>query len=42
MSEVEIDDDEVRIGEAENLVILKKGEYKVRVEAIPLGQLSKV
>jgi hypothetical protein len=42
VSEVEIDDDEVRIGEAENLVILKKAECKVRVEAIPSGQLSKV
>jgi hypothetical protein len=40
--EVEIADDEVRIGEASNLVILKKAEWNVLVEAIQSAQLSKI
>ena len=33
---------EVRIGEAGNLVVLKKDEWNVLVEAIQSGRLSKV
>ena len=40
--EVEIDRDEVRIGEAGNLVTLKREEWNVLVELIESGQLKKV
>ena len=40
--EVEIDRDEVRIGEAGNLVTLKREEWNVLVELIQSGQLKKV
>jgi hypothetical protein len=40
--EVEIAGDEVRIGEAGNLAVLKKDEWNVLVELILSGQLSKV
>ena len=40
--EVEIAADEVRIGEAGNLVILKRAEWNVLVELIRSGQLTKV
>jgi hypothetical protein len=38
--EVEIRPDEVRIGEADNLVVLKKTEWNVLVELIRGGQLT--
>ena len=34
--------DEVRIGEAGNLVVLKRDEWNVLVEAIKSGRLSRV
>ncbi len=40
--EVEINTDEVRIGEAGNLTILKKDEWNVLVDLIQSGQLTKV
>ena len=40
--EVEIDRDEVRIGEAGNRVALKHEEWNVLVELIESGQLTKV
>ena len=40
--EVEIADDEVRIGEAGNLAVLKKNEWNVLVELIQSGALSKI
>jgi DNA-binding transcriptional MerR regulator len=40
--EVEIVGDEVRIGEAGNLAVLKKGEWNVLVDLIASGQLTKV
>ena len=41
-SEVVIDGDTIRIGEDENIVILKKAEWNVLVEAIQSGQLGRV
>jgi hypothetical protein len=38
--EVDVREDEVRIGEAENLVVLKKDEWNVLVELIRTGQLT--
>lgn len=40
--EVEFAGDQVRIGEAGNLAILKKEEWNILVEMIQSGQLSKV
>ena len=40
--EVALVGDEVRIGEVENLVVLKKAEWNVLVDAIKAGRLSKV
>jgi hypothetical protein len=40
--EVEIQGDEVRIGEAGNLAVLKKDEWNVLVGLIQSGQLTKV
>jgi hypothetical protein len=40
--EVEIVGDEVRIGEAGNLAVLKKEEWNVLVELIRSGQLSRL
>lgn len=40
--EVEVAGDEVRIGEAGNLITLKKDEWNVLVDLIQSGQLSKV
>jgi hypothetical protein len=40
--DVEILGDEVRIGEAGNLAVLKKDEWNVLVELIRSGQLSRV
>jgi len=40
--EVEIVGDEVRIGEAGNLTVLKKDEWNVLVELIQSGQLAKM
>ena len=40
--EVVIDGDTIRIGEDENIVILKKAEWNVLVELIQSGQLVKV
>lgn len=40
--EVEIKGDEVRIGEAGNLAVLKKDEWNVLVDLIQSGQLTKV
>lgn len=37
-----IADDEVRIGEAGNLAVLKKDEWNVLVDLIQSGRLSKV
>jgi hypothetical protein len=39
--EVEITGDDVRIGEAGNMAILKKPEWNVLVDLIQSGQLSK-
>jgi hypothetical protein len=40
--EVAIEGDEVRIGEAGNLAVLRKDEWNVLVDLIQSGQLSKV
>ena len=40
--EVEVLGDEVRIGEAGNLVVLKRGEWNVLVDLIQCGQLPKL
>jgi hypothetical protein len=40
--EVALVGDEVQIGEAGNLVVLKKDEWDVLVDAIKSGRLSKV
>jgi hypothetical protein len=40
--EVEIADDEVRIGEAGNLVVLKTGEWNILVDLIQSGQLTRI
>jgi hypothetical protein len=40
--EVEIAGDEVRIGEAGNLAVLKKDEWNLLVDMIQSGQLTKV
>jgi hypothetical protein len=40
--EVEITGDEVRVGEAGNLAVLKKDEWNVLVDLITSGQLSKL
>ena len=40
--EVEFAGDQVRIGEAGNLAVLKKDEWNILVEMIQSGQLSKV
>jgi hypothetical protein len=40
--EVEIQGDEVRIGEAGNLAVLKKDEWNVLVDLIQSGRLAKV
>jgi len=41
-SEIEISAQEVRIGEAGNLAVLKKDEWNVLVDLIQSGQLSKI
>ena len=40
--EVNLVGDEVRIGEAGNLVVLKKDEWNVLVDAIKLGRLTRI
>ena len=40
--EVEVHGDEVRIGEAGNLAVLKKDEWNVLVDLIEAGQLTKL
>lgn len=40
--EVEISGDHVRIGEADNRVVLKKEEWNVLVELIRSGQLTQL
>ena len=40
--EVEILGDEVRIGEAGNLAVLREDEWNVLVDLIQSGQLSKI
>ena len=40
--EVEVHGDEVRIGEAGNLAVLKRDEWNVLVDLIRSGQLSKL
>jgi hypothetical protein len=40
--DVEIVGEEVRIGEAGNLAVLKKDEWNLLVELITSGQLSKI
>jgi len=40
--EIEIRPDEVRIGEAGNLVVLKKEEWNVLVELIQRGNVAKL
>jgi hypothetical protein len=40
--EVVIDGDTIRIGEDENIVVLKKAEWNVLVGAIQSGQLGRV
>ena len=40
--EIEISAQEVRIGEAGNLAVLKKDEWNVLVDLIQSGQLSKI
>lgn len=40
--EVEFAGDQVRIGEAGNLAVLRKGEWNALVDLIRSGQLSKV
>jgi len=39
---VEVTGDEVRIGEAGNLAVLKKDEWNILVDLIQSGQLTKV
>jgi len=39
---VEVVGDEVRIGEAGNLAVLKKDEWNVLVDLIQAGQLAKI
>jgi hypothetical protein len=40
--EVVIDGEQIRIGEAENTVILNKAEWNVLVDAVRSGQLGRV
>jgi len=40
--EVEISNDEVRIGEAGNLAVLQKDEWNVLVDLIQSGQLGRL
>ena len=40
--EVVIDGDTIRIGEDENIVLLKRAEWNVLVDAIQSGQLGQV
>lgn len=40
--EVVIDGDTIRIGEDENIVVLKRDEWNVLVDAIHSGQLSRI
>jgi hypothetical protein len=40
--EVEVQGDEVRIGEAANLAVLKKDEWNVLVDLIQAGRLTKL
>jgi hypothetical protein len=40
--DVEIVDDEVRIGEAGNLAVLRKDEWNLLVELIQTSQLGKI
>jgi hypothetical protein len=40
--EVEVAGDEVRIGEADNLVVLKRAEWNVLVDLIQSGQLAQL
>jgi hypothetical protein len=40
--EVEVAGDEVRIGEAGNLAVLKKDEWNILVELIQSGRLAKL
>ena len=40
--EIEISGDEVRIGEAGNLAVLKKDEWNALVDLIQSGQLSQI
>lgn len=40
--EVEVVGDEIRIGEAGNLAVLKKDEWNVLVDLIQSGRLSRV
>jgi hypothetical protein len=40
--EVEIAGDEIRIGEAENLAVLKVAEWNVLVDLIQSGRLTKI
>ncbi len=40
--EVVIDGDTIRIGEDENIVLLKRAEWNVLVDAIQSGQLGRV
>ncbi len=40
--DIEIVGEEVRIGEAGNLAVLKKDEWNLLVELITSGQLSKI
>jgi hypothetical protein len=40
--EVEIAGDEVRIGEADNLAVLRKDEWNVLVELIQSGRLGRL
>jgi hypothetical protein len=40
--EVVIEGEQIRIGEAENTVVLGKAEWNVLVEAIQSGQLGRV
>ena len=40
--DVEIDGDDVRIGETGNLAVLKKDEWNLLVDLIKSGQLTKI
>ena len=40
--EVVIDGDTIRIGEVDNIVVLKKAEWNVLVDAVQSGQLGRV